>query len=89
MTQWRCVRYRRRAMRYLERLRGKDRRRIMEAIGALARDTGEPRPDVSKLKDRPEHRLRIGDYRVLLDMDERENEITVLSIRRRGNAYKG
>lgn len=41
-----------------------------------------------KLTDRPGYRLRVGDYRVLYDVNKQRKIITILSTLHRKNAYR-
>jgi mRNA interferase RelE/StbE len=64
-----------RAIRQLERLRRTHHPRtadIVEAIEALAANPRPPRSE--QLTDRPERRIRIGNYRVLYLVDDRPND---------------
>jgi mRNA interferase RelE/StbE len=48
-----------------------------------------PRPrGIKKLGDREEYRVRVGDYRVLYTIDDRENSITVLAVKHRRDVYR-
>lgn len=74
------------AQRYLKRMSIEDQVRVIEALDQLIQDaTGL---DIKPLKGRPELRLRVGKYRVLL-MEDLENEVYVVTtIRPRGDVYK-
>lgn len=75
------------AQRDLRRLDAPVRRRVNEALVTLAEDplasTG-----LRKLSARPETRLRVGDWRVLLTLDAQARVINVLRILPRGRAYR-
>ncbi|MGI6252813.1 MAG: type II toxin-antitoxin system RelE family toxin [Aminivibrio sp.] len=75
----------REAKKRLEKIPQPDRRRILTAIDAL--HTG-PLGDIKRLKGRNEWRLRVGDRRVLLEIDETDFAIRILSIGSRGDVYK-
>ena len=81
------VNYERRADKDLGRLDKKLRGRVLDAVDELAK-----RPDESsnlrRLKGRSEHRLRVGEWRVLLRLERENRSIAVLRIRPRGGAYK-
>lgn len=74
----------------LSRLGRPDLLRIKEAVDSLARD---PRPQGKKLKAlRPpvqislfvaQYRIRVGDYRILYDIDDAARRVILLAIRRR------
>jgi len=59
--------------------------RIREEIRSLR---SEPRQaGVKKLHGRPEHRARVGDYRIIYTIDDRERVIDISAISHRSNAY--
>ena len=58
------------------------RRRILEALDKLAADPLTA--NLVKLTGRPESRLRVGDWRVLLRLDHGELAVVVLRIKPRG-----
>ena len=60
--------------------------RLREAIFALAH---EPRPQSSrKLTGREGWRLRVGDYRVLYDIDDVNQAITIVHVGHRRDVYR-
>ncbi|MDJ0679106.1 MAG: type II toxin-antitoxin system RelE/ParE family toxin [Xenococcaceae cyanobacterium MO_167.B52] len=61
--------------------------RIVEKIALLA---GEPRPaGVKKLKGfENEYRIRIGDYRVRYEINDKQLTIIILSCRHRRESYR-
>ena len=64
----------------------KDVRRIIKAIGALAR---EPRPRQSrKLSGEEKYRLRCGVYRVIYEIEDEELIVCVVRVRHRRSAYR-
>ncbi len=69
-----------RAQRELRRVRGSDRERIGVA---LARLTHEPRPSGSAKLRGPLHRLRVGPYRIIYAVSDREEHVIALKIVRR------
>jgi len=76
----------REARKDLERLQGEVWRRVREALLALG-DNPRPRGCV-KLKDRNGYRIRVGDYRILYDVDDERHTVTVLSVKHRREAYR-
>ena len=61
----------------------KQRERLLLAISRL------PSGDVAKkVGSQSMYRLRVGDYRVIFDMDRKNMRITVLEIGNRGDVYK-
>ena len=69
----------------LEKIPNPDRRRILTALDALSNG---PSGDIKPLKGRSEWRLRIGGWRILLDVDEPDRKIRVSSIGSRGDVNK-
>jgi mRNA-degrading endonuclease RelE of RelBE toxin-antitoxin system len=69
------------------RLDGKLRQRVLDALQRLATD-----PDAGiglrKLSGRAEHRLRVGERRVILELDHASRKITVNRVLPRGRAYR-
>lgn len=80
------VRYSRRASRALARLPAPTARRIDEKMRQYGRDPASLANNVKQLKG-SDHilRLRVGDWRILFT--EVDNELAVLLIAPRGNAY--
>lgn len=69
-----------------KRIRPEDADRIRDAIASLAED---PRPAIAsrKLKGREGYRLRVGDYRVIYDIDDEEEIVSVLDVGHRQGIY--
>jgi mRNA interferase RelE/StbE len=74
------------ARRDLRRLDPPVRQRILDALDRLVADplTGH----VIKLQGRKEHRLRVGDWRVILQLDPEQLAVYVLRVLPRGRAYR-
>lgn len=73
------------AVRELEDLPLKDRRRIATKIQALSED---PRPrGCEKLTGQDRFRLRQGDYRILFEVDDPAATVTGVKIGHRGQVY--
>ena len=75
------------AQRALDTLRGDLYRRTIEALRALA---DNPRPHgVKKLRGRADHyRVRVGDWRIVYTIRDRELVVLVLRIAHRGHVYR-
>lgn len=59
---------------------------LIEAINALSND---PRPSAAtKLVGRPEWRTRVGSYRVLYEIDDKNRTVTVTAISDRREVYR-
>jgi len=70
----------------LESLPGKIQDRIFEAIDALV-DNPRPR-GCRKLRGRDsQYRIRVGDYRVIYEIDDKTVTVLILRIRHRKDAY--
>jgi mRNA interferase RelE/StbE len=77
--------YARRAEKDLERLDRPTRQRVLGALGKLA---GDPHVgQLRRLKGRSESRLRVGEWRVLLELHPASRSITVKRVLPRGRAY--
>jgi len=74
------------AVKELEVIQLKDRKRVVAKIRRLAK---EPRPDgCEKLSGYDKYRLRQGDYRVLYSVDDSEQSVTVVKIGHRRGVYR-
>ena len=73
-------------LRRLKRIPEPDRGRLVAAIAALKNgpETGDVRP----LTGRSEYRLRVGKWRVLMEVDTGHLEIFVAALGSRGDVYK-
>jgi mRNA interferase RelE/StbE len=74
-----------RAEKDVSRLDPPMRRRVLAALGKLAADphAGQLR----KLTGSPESKLRVGDWRILVTLDEETKTIQVVRVLPRGRAY--
>ena len=77
--------------RYLAREGRADARRIQDAIRGLADEPRPPgkrfrilKPPVALFRFVAQYRLRIGDHRVLYDVDDARRRVVLLAIRLRG-----
>jgi len=61
---------------------------IRSKIDTLAGNPRAPNPNVRKLIARQGYRLRVGDWRVLFDIDNGRLVVLVLAINPRGGAYQ-
>lgn len=76
----------RRAQRELADLPAHEYQRVAAALRALAED---PRPPgCIKLTARDGWRIRVGNYRVLYDIDDGERSVTVVHIGNRRDVYR-
>ncbi len=79
------VEYARRAERDIARLDPPIRRRVLIAVSQLATDPH--RGQLRKLTGQEGWRLRVGDWRVLVKLDDRTRAIRVHRVLPRGRAY--
>jgi mRNA interferase RelE/StbE len=76
----------RRAQKELAQLPAGIYERVRDVIRTLAR---APRPQgCLKLANRPAWRIRIGDYRVIYEIDDRQQVVTVVDIGHRRDVYR-
>ncbi|PSQ53739.1 MAG: type II toxin-antitoxin system mRNA interferase toxin, RelE/StbE family [Bacteroidetes bacterium QH_10_64_37] len=76
----------RRAQKALSKIQQQDQERIVEAIWDLEND---PRPHgCKKLSGREGWRVRVGQYRVIYEIDDESKEVTVLDIGHRRDVYR-
>jgi mRNA interferase RelE/StbE len=62
--------------------------RIREKIEQIAREPYAKHNNVTKLQNRPGYRLRVGDWRVIYDMQDDELILLVIKIASRGEVYR-
>ena len=72
----------------LDKVPRPDRRRIVESLEKLR---GDPRPaGVAKLTDKENlWRIRVGEYRLVYEIDDRRAAVTVLRVAHRKDVYRG
>jgi len=74
------------AVKELEDLQAKDRRRLVSKIQNLAE---EPRPrGCEKLSGKDRYRLRQGDFRILFEVDDDAQAVIVVKIGHRRDVYR-
>jgi mRNA interferase RelE/StbE len=83
-----AIEYSREAVRALARMPRPAAERIRSKIEALATDPDAPNNNVKKLIDRPGFRLRVGDWRVIYEIERDRVVILVLTVAPRGGAYR-
>lgn len=76
------------AIKALQRMPRNVAKLIRGKIDRLARDPRAPNNAVTKLVGRPGYRLRVGDWRVIYELDERRRVLAVLVIGPRGSVYQ-
>ncbi len=81
------IRVKRSAEKELDRLSARTFERIAQAILRLEHD---PRPPGSqKLRGAQEYRFRVGKYRILYAIDDRERVVEVIAVGHRRDVYRG
>jgi mRNA interferase RelE/StbE len=76
----------RRALKELAGLSADDFDRVREGIEALAQS---PRPlGCQKLSGREGWRIRVGNYRVIYEIDDKQRSVTVLHVGHRRDVYR-
>lgn len=73
------------AKKQLSKLSSKDKDRIS---AVLERIKIRPHHFVKRLVDSPYHRLRVGDYRIILDIQDKQLIIFVIELGNRSEIYK-
>jgi len=74
------------AVKELERLPAKDRKRVASRITSLATDPRPPGAD--KLSGHEKYRLRQGDYRILYAIDDADVTVLVVKVGHRRDVYR-
>jgi mRNA interferase RelE/StbE len=77
-----------RAKRDLRKLDPPVRERLVKAIERLAEDPAAAKANLRRLRGRPGQRLRIGDWRVIVEFDRRARVIRVKQAGPRGSVYE-
>jgi len=72
----------------LQRLPADRRRQILSRIEAAAADPDARNLNVEPLAGSDLLRMRVGEYRVLFNLNERDAVLTIELIRTRGDVYK-
>jgi mRNA interferase RelE/StbE len=62
---------------------------VKRILARLSRLEANPRPaDVKKLKGRDAWRIRVGDYRVIYEIHDRELQVLVITVGHRREIYR-
>lgn len=86
MTGSYSVSVKRSAEKELRGVRGRELRRLIERIRALAE---EPRPaGVEKLSTLERYRIRQGDWRILYEIDDGARLVTIVKVGHRKEVYR-
>ncbi len=72
-----------------DELRGIDRVVARRVVDSVTRYVGTGYGDIKRLKGRAaQYRLRVGDYRVIFALDAAREEMVILHVRHRREAYR-
>jgi mRNA interferase RelE/StbE len=75
------------ADRSLRKMSRNTARLIRDKLSLLAQDPYARNPNVTKLQGRPGYRLRVGDWRVIYELEDDRLLIMVLKVASRGGVY--
>lgn len=77
------------ALRQLRRLQRTHPPIVPQVVAAIKALSDNPRPaGATKLVNRPEWRIRVGNYRVLYQIDDQHKTLTIASISHRRDVYR-
>ena len=81
------IEVKRSAAKVLKKMAKLDKRRIVEKINSLAEEL--PNPETTKMKgDNPFHRIRVGDYRVVYEIQNEVLVILIVKVGHRKDIYR-
>lgn len=63
-------------------------KKVREELALIAADPFAGHPNVTRLQNRPGYRFRIGDWRVIYEVQKEQVMILVLKIAPRGEVYR-
>ena len=76
------------ADRALRKMSRNTARLIREKLDQLAQDPYARNPNLTRLQGRPGYRLRVGDWRVIYELEDDRLVILVLKVAPRGGVYR-
>ncbi|MFC1975113.1 type II toxin-antitoxin system RelE/ParE family toxin [Chloroflexota bacterium] len=76
------------ADRALRKMSRNTARLIREKLDQLAQDPYARNPNITRLQGRPGYRLRVGDWRVIYELEDDRLVILVLKVAPRGGVYR-
>ena len=81
------IEVKRSAAKALKKIPKPDRKRIGEKIDSLADDL--PSPEITKMKgDNPFHKIRVGDYRIIYEVQNEVLVILIVKVGHRKDIYR-
>ncbi len=78
----------RQSTRALRKMSRQTARLIRDKLDQLAQDPYTHNPNLTKLQGRPGYRLRVGDWRVIYELEDERLVILVLKVGPRGEVYR-
>lgn len=82
------ITYNKQAERELRKLPENQAERIRQKMEIIAQDPHDQHNNVTKLKDRPGYRLRVGDWHVIYKILDDQVCVLVVKIAPRGSVYR-
>lgn len=79
------IQWEQKAIDFLNKLDKKDAKRIVNKIGQISDNV---KRHLRSLKNIQEDKIRIGDYRLFVKYNEKEDILQIYTIKHRKNAYK-
>jgi mRNA interferase RelE/StbE len=80
--------YSKQALKYLRKMPKAKAEDIMSAVRQIDEDRSAFQGNLIKMTNSPYFRLRIGDYRVILEIDDGKLIVLVMKVGTRGDVYK-
>ncbi len=82
------ITYRRQAIKGMMRLQQAKRQAVIKKINAIAASPSTQYPNVTRLAASQAYRLRVGDWRVIYELDRKTRTMHVVVIAPGGGAYR-
>jgi len=82
------IRFTRDAIKALQRMPRNTAMLIRGKIATLAQDPHAKKNNTAKLAGRPGYRLRVGDWRIIYELDQQRRLLDVLVVGPRGSVYE-
>ncbi|MBU4524989.1 MAG: type II toxin-antitoxin system RelE/ParE family toxin [Desulfomicrobium sp.] len=82
------IMYSKQALKYLRKMPKAKAEDIMSAVRQIDEDRSAFQGNLIKMTNSPYFRLRIGDYRVILEIDDGKLIVLVMKVGTRGDVYK-
>ena len=70
-------------------LGGLGKREIVRIVAKMGKVAASPYRHLEKIKSEKGYKIRVGNYRMFVDVDKGKGELHVLTVRHRREAYKG